>query len=64
MRHDSVGYINVEVYLNFMREFIFIYGRDPDLSHLELLSYFKGKGFDYILIERNKEVAIFSLPVT
>ena len=45
-----------------MREFIFIYGRDPDLSHLELLSYFKSRGINNKLVERNNEVAIFLLP--
>ena len=44
-----------------MREYIFILGREPELSFLELISYFKGNGIDYKIIKHEKEVVVILL---
>ena len=45
-----------------MREYIFVFGRDPELSYLELLSYFKANGIRNKLILMDKEISVFLLP--
>ena len=44
-----------------MTKYIFVLGRDPDLSVLELISYFKAKGIKYSLSEVTKNVALVML---
>ncbi|MAG45228.1 MAG: hypothetical protein CMH63_00440 [Nanoarchaeota archaeon] len=44
-----------------MREYIFILGREPELSFLEIISYFKAQGVTYKVVEYKDEVAIFLL---
>lgn len=43
-------------------EYMFILGRDSELSLLELVSYFKGRNIEYHLVKHHGEVAVFSLP--
>ena len=42
--------------------YLFILGRDPDLSLLELECYFESKNIEYKFLDYNKEVAVLSLP--
>ena len=44
-----------------MKEYIFILGREPELSFLEIISYFKAQGVVYKVVEYKEEVAIFLL---
>lgn len=44
-----------------MREYLFIFGRDPKLSFLELMSYFKSHGIEYEIIKHEKEVCVILL---
>ena len=44
-----------------MREYLFVFGREPDLSFLEVISYFQGHDVNYKLVGWEKEVAIFLL---
>ncbi len=43
-------------------EYMFILGRDSELSLLELVSYFKNNNISYSLVWHHGEVAVFSLP--
>lgn len=44
-----------------MREYIFVLGREPELSFLEIISYFKSHDITYKLVEWKNEIAIFLL---
>jgi tRNA G10 N-methylase Trm11 len=44
-----------------MREYVFVLGRDFELSILEIISYLKMKGYKWELKKFNKEIAIFSI---
>jgi tRNA G10 N-methylase Trm11 len=44
-----------------MKKYIFIFGRDPELSYAELISYLKNFNIKYKLENYEKNVAIFSL---
>jgi len=44
-----------------MREYLFIFGREPKLSFLELMSYFKSHGIEYKIIKHEKEVCVILL---
>lgn len=44
-----------------MREYIFIFGREPELSFLEVISYFQSHDITYKLVEWKDEVAVFLL---
>lgn len=44
-----------------MREYIFVFGREPELSFLEVVSYFQSHDVNYKLAEWKKEIAIFLL---
>jgi len=43
-------------------EYMFILGRDSELSLLELVSYFKSNNIAYHLVKHSGDVAVFSLP--
>ncbi len=43
-------------------DYMFILGRDSELSLLELVSYFRNKNISYKLVWHSGEVAVFSLP--
>lgn len=45
-----------------MDNYIFILGRDPELSLLEIVSYFNLREIKYKLIEHSKIAAVFELP--
>lgn len=45
------------------KEYMFIIGRDPELSKAELFSYLKSRGIEYNLIYENPPVMVFSLSV-
>ena len=42
--------------------YLFVLGRDPELSLLELECYFEARNIDYKIIEYSNEVALVSLP--
>lgn len=44
-----------------MNDYMFIFGRDSDLSLLEVVSYFKSRGVNYKINRLSKAVVIFSL---
>jgi len=44
-----------------MREYIFVFGREPELSFLETASYFQSRDVNYKLVEWKNEIAIFLL---
>ncbi|MFH1376403.1 MAG: DNA methyltransferase [Candidatus Woesearchaeota archaeon] len=44
-----------------MKDYVFVLGRDPELSFLELISYFKVNNINYELKKCNDEIAVFSL---
>ena len=44
-----------------MREYIFIFGREPELSFLETVSYFQSHDITYKIVEWKNEVAVFLL---
>ncbi|MBS3150933.1 hypothetical protein J4443_00960 [Candidatus Woesearchaeota archaeon] len=44
-----------------MREYIFVFGREPELSFLEVISYFQSHDVNYKLVEWRNEIAIFLL---
>jgi tRNA G10 N-methylase Trm11 len=44
-----------------MKKYIFILGRDPELSLLEIISYLKARFVEHSLIEYNKQFAIFEI---
>ena len=44
-----------------MREYIFVLGREPELSYLELISYFISQEITYKLIEYENDITIFLL---
>jgi tRNA G10 N-methylase Trm11 len=44
-------------------EYMFILGRDSELSLLELVSYFKNKNIDYHLVAHHGDATVFSIPV-
>ena len=44
-----------------MKKYLFVHGRDPELSLLELISYFKKKGIQFKLETYDKIISIFSL---
>ena len=44
-----------------MREYIFVFGREPELSFLEIISYFQSHDINYKLVEWTKEIAVFLL---
>lgn len=44
-----------------MRNYIFILGRDPELSLLEIISYLKARFIEHSLLEYKEEFAIFSI---
>ncbi len=44
-----------------MREYIFVFGRDPELSFAEIVSYFISRNIVYEIKGHNKEVAVFLL---
>src|SRR3989344_5689034 len=46
-----------------MKDYVFILGRDFELSLLEIVSYLKARGVNFLLKEKNKQFAVFSLPV-
>lgn len=43
-------------------EFMFVLGRDEELSFLELISYFKAREINFNIIKREKEIVFVSLP--
>lgn len=43
-----------------MKEYMFVFGRDPEISLAETISYFKGRNMHYIL-KFGKDIGIFSL---
>ncbi|MFH1210507.1 MAG: hypothetical protein V1645_01190 [archaeon] len=43
-------------------DYMFILGRDSELSLLELVSYFQNRNIKYHLVEHQGEVVVFSLP--
>ena len=45
-----------------MKDYLFVLGRDRELSLLELLSYFKSRNIEFKLKESVSNIAIFSLP--
>ena len=44
-----------------MREYIFVFGREPELSFLEVVSYFQSHDINYKLVEWKNEIVIFLL---
>src|SRR3989344_4415286 len=44
-----------------MREYIFVFGREPELSFLEAVSYFQSHDVNFKLVDWRKGVAIFLL---
>ena len=44
-----------------MKEYIFVLGREPELSFLEVLSFFKSHNIEYKIIEHNEDIVIFLL---
>ncbi|MBI2508258.1 methyltransferase domain-containing protein [Candidatus Woesearchaeota archaeon] len=44
-----------------MREYIFVFGREPELSFLEAASYFQSHDINFKLVEWKNEIAIFLL---
>lgn len=44
-----------------MKEYLFVFGREPELSFLELISYFKSHGIKYELIKFDEDVAVILL---
>ncbi len=44
-----------------MREYIFVFGREPELSFLELISYFQSHDINYKLVEWKNEIAVLLL---
>ncbi len=44
-----------------MKEFLFILGRDEDLSYLELLAYLESRNFSYSSLERKQSVVLAHL---
>ena len=45
-----------------MKEYIFVLGRDPKLSLIELISYFKAHKIDFELKEHSDQAIVFLLP--
>jgi tRNA G10 N-methylase Trm11 len=45
-----------------MKKYIFVLGRDRNLSYLELLSYFQSRNINYSLVYDKENISIFSLP--
>ena len=45
-----------------MKKYIFVLGRDRDLSYLELLSYFRSRNINYSSLYDKNNISIFSLP--
>jgi len=46
-----------------MKEYIFVLGRDPEISLAELISYFNSRNVQYKLNHKSKPIAVFSLPL-
>lgn len=44
-----------------MKDYLFVLGRDPELSVLEIISYFKTYNLEWKLINYDKEAAIFDI---
>ena len=44
-----------------MRDYIFVFGMDPELSFLELISYFQSHDINYKLVEWKNEIAVLLL---
>ena len=44
-----------------MKEYIFVFGREPELSFLEVIGYFQSHDVNYKLVEWRKEIAVFLL---
>ena len=44
-----------------MKEYIFVLGREPELSFLEVISFFKSHNIDYKIVEHNEDIVIFLL---
>lgn len=50
------------MFILFMGKYIFILGRDPELSILEIKSYFEARNIKYKIIESTKEILLLELP--
>src|SRR3989344_4798771 len=44
-----------------MTQYLFVLGRNPDLSLLEILAYCKRKKIRYTMIDSNEEIAVFDM---
>ncbi|MEW6063373.1 MAG: DNA methyltransferase [Nanoarchaeota archaeon] len=45
-----------------MKDYLFVLGRDPELSLAELISYFNSRNIQYKLHYKSNKIAIFSIP--
>jgi len=47
-----------------MEDYLFVLGRDKELSLLELICYFKGKNINYVLKDESADIVVISLDKT